>query len=278
MKRWWIFLFIFLIIGVAWWWLNKPTPFTVTFFDVGEGESALVQTPSGQNILIDGGPSAAVLQKLGGALPWTKRNIDLIILSHPHADHITGVIKVLERYKVRQVLTTDVLHTTPEYIAFLKLIKDKKIPLAIARTGQNIKLASGVSVDILWPPISYAGQQVDDLNSTSIVNKINFGETSVLFTGDTPIVNEQALITTSTNLRSQILKVAHQGSRTSSSEEFLRAVAPEFAVISVGKDNRFGHPHQEVLERLKNLSIKIFRTDIDGDISFVSDGKRWAKK
>jgi competence protein ComEC len=149
--------------------------------------------------------------------------------------------------------------------------------LAIAQAGQDIKLAGGVSVDILWPPMSYAGQRVDDLNSTSMVNKINFGKTSVLFTGDTPIINEQALISTGVNLHAQILKVAHQGSRTATSEEFLRAVAPEFAVISVGKDNRFGHPNKEVLERLNNLSIKTFRTDIDGNVSFVSNGQVWTK-
>lgn len=277
MKRWWIFLFIFLIILAAGWWLNRPTPFTIIFFDIGQGESALVQTPAGQNILIDGGPSAAVLQKLGSTLPWTRRTIDLVILSHPHADHVTGLIKVLERYRVRQILTTGVLHTTPEYLTFLKLIKEKKIPLAIAQTGQNIKLAGGVSVDILWPPMSYTGQQVDDLNSTSMVNKINFGETSVLFTGDMPIMNEQALISIGVNLHAQILKVAHQGSRTATSEEFLRAVAPEFAVISVGRNNRFGHPNKEVLERLKNLGIKTFRTDIDGNVSFVSNGQVWTK-
>lgn len=277
MKRWWIFLFIFLTILVAGWWFNRPTPFTINFFDIGQGESALVQTPAGQNILIDGGPSAAVLQKLGSTLPWTRRTIDLVILSHPHADHVTGLIKVLERYKVRQVLATGVLHTTPEYLTFLKLIKDKKIPLTIAQAGQNIKLASGVSVDILWPPMSYIGQQVDDLNLTSIVNKINFGETSALFTGDTPIMNEQALISAGVNLHAQILKVAHQGSRTSTSEEFLRAVAPEFAVISVGRNNRFGHPNKEVLERLKSLGIKIFRTDVDGNVSFVSNGQAWTK-
>jgi len=245
---------------------------------VGQGDAALVQTKAGQTILIDGGPDRKILQKLGGSLPWDKRTIDVVILSHPHADHLSGLIEVLKRYQVNQILTTGVLHTTPEYLAFLQLVKDKKIPVTTVQAGQVFNLAGDVKIDILWPSFSMVGQRVEDLNTTSIVNKVSFGKTSVLFMGDAPIESEQALLQAGVDVRAQILKVGHHGSRNSSSEEFIKIVSPHIAVISVGKNNSFGHPHSEVVNRLTGLVSKVFRTDKNSDVSFISDGEKWIKK
>ncbi|MBI5466083.1 MAG: MBL fold metallo-hydrolase [Candidatus Kerfeldbacteria bacterium] len=258
--------------------LPSPSLLRLTFFDVGQGDAALIQTPDGQIILIDGGPDRTILKKLGSALPWNERTIDLMILSHPHSDHVSGLIPVLERYRVRQVLASGVVHTTPEYLKWLELVRDKKIPLTVAQAGQRLELAGGVAVEVLWPVASYAGQRVGDLNATSIVNQVRYGATSVLFTGDTPRENEQVMLEAGADLKADILKVAHQGSRTSSSEEFISSVAPEVAVIPVGRHNRYGHPHAEVVERLSKLVHQVLRTDLEGDIKFVSDGYTWQRR
>jgi len=278
MKRWLVIILVVLSTGAALlWWQLRPRYLTVDFFDVGQGDAELIRTPQGQTILIDGGPDKKILEKLGTALPWADRSLDLVVLSHPHADHVSGLIEVLQRYRVRRILATGVVHTTPEYIKWLELIKNKKIPLTVAQAGQRIEFSGGVVLEILWPLDSYAGQQVGDLNATSIVARLSYGPSSALFTGDTPRENEQLLLNSGANLKAQLLKVAHQGSRTSSSEEFIRAVAPRVAIIPVGRDNRFGHPHAEVVERLKNLVSQVLRTDRDGDIRFASNGVVWRR-
>lgn len=279
MKRWWLWGLVALLVGLGlWFWYTRPQPFQLTFFDIGEGDAALVQTPARQTILIDGGPDRSILQKLGRALPWTARTIDLVVVSHPHADHVTGLISVLQRYRVRQVLATGVVHTTPEYLALLQLIRDKRIPLTVAQAGVNVALAGGVKVEVLWPPTSMAGLTVDDLNAASQVDRIRFGDTSVLFTGDTPEANEAAILASGTNVSAQVLKIAHQGSRGSTSAAFLRAVAPRFAVISVGRNNRFGHPHAEVIERLRQYVPELLRTDTSGNIVLRSNGQAWYRQ
>jgi len=267
-----------LVVVLAWWWGGQSNHLlTVTFFDVGQGDAALIRTPQDQTILIDGGPDRTILTKLGESLPWTRRTIDLVILSHPHADHVAGLNYVLARYRVRHVLMTGAIHTTPEYLKFLELLKNKEVPVTIAQAGQVIELNGGVSVEVLWPFKSMVGERVDDLNTTSIVNRVVYKATAVLFTGDTPKENEAALLNSGSDLTAQILKVAHQGSRTSSSEEFIKAVAPEVAVIPVGQ-NSYGHPHAEVVERLKKLVEVVLRTDAEGDTTWQSNGQSWQRE
>lgn len=265
------------VVLAAWLWSGfRPQSFRLTFFNVGQGDSALIQTPAKQAILIDGGPDRGILVKLGQALPWGKRTLDLVILSHPHADHVAGLTYVLERYHVRQVLMTGVLYPTPEYLRFLELVRDKHIPVHLAKGRETLKLAGGVSVDILWPQGSLANIEVADVNATSVVCRVNYGDTSVLFTGDTPAENEASLLATGVNLEADILKVAHQGSITSSTPDFIKAVAPELAVVSVGK-NTYGHPASEIMERLRKLVLNVVRTDEMGDVTLKSDGRSWQR-
>lgn len=275
MTRKYYFIIGTIVLLVSGWLLNfySADNFKVTFFDIGQGDSALVQTPSGQNILIDGGPSRAILNKLGNYLPWTERTIDLVILSHPHADHVTGLNHVLERYQVRHVLLTGALHNTPEYLRFLELIKQKNIPVTFAQGGQEFVFNDEVKVEVIWPMELLANKEFSDVNDSSIVNKISYGSTTILFTGDTPLENEIAMIAAGVNLKAQILKVAHQGSKTSSSEEFIKAVSPQAAVISVGKNN-YGHPSPEVVARLKKFIPEVLRTDQAGDITYISNGQK----
>ncbi len=245
----------------------------IDFFDVGQGDSILIKTPEHQRILVDGGPDNKVVTKLGENLPFYDKNIDLVILTHPHADHLTGLIEVLKRYKVKKVLSTGVLHTTSEYIKWLEEIKKQKIPMDIARAGQKINLGEKIKLEILSPADDLTGKKADSLNNTSIVFRLDFGETSFFFTGDAENEEEKQLIK-SDNLAANVLKVAHHGSKYSTSQNFLEKVKPEIAVISVGKKNTFGHPSELTLERLTKAGVKILRTDKNGDIKIISDGTK----
>ncbi len=253
---------------------NEQSRLEVSFLDVGQGDSTLIRTPFGQNILIDGGPDDSVVYGLSQELPWWDRTIDLVILTHPHDDHVFGLIDVLERYRVKKVLYTGALHSSPGYIAWLELIRDKKIPLAIIRGQQRINLGDGCYLDILYPNEDFVNKEVEELNNTSIVTKLVYGETSFLFTGDAEAELENKLLELGIDISANVLKVAHHGSDTSSRADFLVAVDSDIAVISVSSDNDFGHPSGRALKRLERSGAKVYRTDKDGLIKFKSNGMR----
>ncbi len=283
--------FIFIILGgllclniFAWvvvYDLDQAEFLEVNFFDVGQGDSIFIETPERHQILIDGGPTSIILGKLAEALPFYDRSIDLIILTHPDYDHISGLIEVLKRYKVENILWTGVKENTAEYKEWLRIIEKEKSKIIIAKAGQlidfgNQSIDGNQHVEILYPSESLENQEIENSNNTSIVTRLVFGETSFLFTGDSYKSVEKKLIENDVNLDSDILKIGHHGSRNSSSEEFIEKISPEIAVISVGKDNKYGHPHQEVLETLNKYGIRVLRTDQDGDIKIISNGKNYA--
>lgn len=273
--------FVFIILGVlfisnifvwiAVYDLNQNKLLEVNFFDVGQGDASFIETPQGHQILIDGGPSSVILEKLGKEMPFWDRTIDLVILSHPEADHLTGLLEVLKRYKVENILWTGIVRDTPEYKEWVSLIEKEGANIEIAQAGQKI-IASDATFYILNPSENLEGKIMKDSNDTSIVSKLVFGDESFLFTGDIYNSAEKEFGSRGLDLKSEILKVAHHGSKTSTSEEFIAKVSPEIAVIPVGKDNSYGHPYQEVLERLEKYA-KIFRTDQNGDIKIFSDGE-----
>jgi competence protein ComEC len=241
----------------------------ITFFDVGQGEAIFVETPQGHQILIDGGSDATILEKLGQAMPFYDQSIDLIILTHPEADHLSGLVEVLRYYQVGQILENGIQRNTPEYQEWMKLIQKKEIPLKIAQAGQVVHLGPGVNLRILWPDQRLVQSEARKVNNVSIVAQLIYGQSEFLLTGDIEKQIELRLINQGLNLESDVLKIGHHGSKTSSSQIFLEAVNPKIAVISVGK-NSYGHPHQEVLERLKK--IKVYQTDKDGDVEIITDG------
>ena len=256
--------------------LNKPQLLEVNFFDVGQGEAIFIETPSRHQILIDGGPSSLILEKLAESLPFWDRTIDLIILTHPEHDHLAGLIEVLKRYKVENILWTGIVRDTSEYDEWVKLIKNEGAKIKIAQASQRINLSTyevNRHIDILYPFENLEGQEFENSNNTSIVAKLIFGENSFLFTGDAYQSVEKKLVSRGWGLNSDVLKVGHHGSKTSTSEEFIKQVSPEIAVISVGKDNTYGHPHQETLDTLEKYGIKILRTDKEGDIKIISNGE-----
>jgi len=274
-----ILIFLFLIAIMVWIFVftEARTGFLkVKFFDVGQGDAEFIETPDKKQVLIDGGPDLSVLEKLGRAMPFYDRYIDLIILTHPEADHLNGLIEIVKRYNVGAIIMTGVFRNTDQYKEFLNIIKNKKIPVYLAKSGGEIDFGNNIKIDILYPLDNLKGKVISDSNNTSIVAKLIYGNFETLFTGDIEKSVENKLIKSGLNLKSDILKIAHHGSKTSSGEEFLKAVNAILAVIEVGKDNTYGHPHQEVLERLKNLQI--FQTGKDGDIKILSDGINYRAK
>jgi len=242
----------------------------VEFFDVGQGDAEFIETPRRQQILIDGGPDMSVLEGLGKAMPFYDRYIDLVILTHPETDHLNGLIEVLKRYDVGAVITAGIIRDTQEYKEWINILEEKRIPIYIAKAGGIIDLGNNINVNILYPFENLAGKIISDTNNSSVVSKLTYGDFEVLFTGDIEKSAENKLVSADINLNSDILKIAHHGSKTSTTEGFLKAVNALLAVIEVGKDNSYGHPHQEVLERLKNLNI--LQTGRDGGIKIFSDG------
>jgi|APSaa5957512622_1039677.scaffolds.fasta_scaffold17355_3 competence protein ComEC len=248
----------------------------VHFLDVGQGDSIYIRTPDEVDILIDGGPDKNVLSELGKVMPFWDREIDVMILTHPHSDHVSGLVEVLRRFDVKQIYYTGVLHTAPDYLAWLDEIKKQGLDLKIVNEKFTLDLGEEIDLDFLWPLEDFTNKKVDNLNNTSIVNLLRYKDTQMLFTGDAEIEVEEALLEEEIDLAADLLKAGHHGSTTASSEEFLASVKPETVVIQCGQDNSFGHPHLRIIKRLQRLGIEIFRTDNDGMISVYSDGKQIA--
>ncbi|MEK7173040.1 MAG: ComEC/Rec2 family competence protein [Patescibacteria group bacterium] len=245
----------------------------VVFFDIGQGDSVFVETPQGHQILIDGGPGQRVLTKLGKAMPFWDKTIDLVISTHPDYDHLSGLVSVLERYQVKNVLWNGGVVNNTVFTNWLKDLEIEKAQVFTARSGQVIQ-AGQARFSVLYPLADFAGQSVEkESNNSSVVARLSYGSSDFLFTGDLPTKNEAELLASNQNIASEVLKVAHHGSKYSSSPEFLAMINPQLAIISVGANNTYGHPNQEVLSNLAEFGITVKRTDQVGDIKVVSNGK-----
>jgi competence protein ComEC len=241
---------------------------TVYFFDVGQGDSIFIETENGNQIVIDGGPGDAALARLGEVMPFYDRTIDLLVLTHPDADHLNGLVEILGRYTVNNVLVTGVLHNTAAYAEWNRRILQYNIPVHIASVGMVFDAGREAYFEVLSPFTLVSGTESSAMNETSIVLRMEYGENSFLFPGDIEAKTERLLAVLSASaLDADIIKAPHHGSKTSSSDEFLEAVTPVAAIISVGKNNRYGHPHAEVLSRYERMGIPVYRTDMRGTIT-----------
>lgn len=270
-------LFLFSANLIVWqiiFYLNGGNFLEVTFFDVGQGDAIFIETPYKSQILIDGGPNSIILEKLAKEMPFWDKTIDLIILTHPEKDHITGLLSVLESYNVERILWTGIVRNTSQYDKWKEMIEKENAEIIIADSSQKIKIGN-VFLDILYPFESLEGEEFKNSNNTSIIAQLIFGNSSFLFTGDAGKSIERKILSRYKEdvINSDVLKISHHGSKTSTSEEFLEEVSPEIAVISCGKNNSYNHPHQEVLKNLEKFGIEILRTDINGDIKISSFGK-----
>jgi competence protein ComEC len=281
-KKWVIppLLITSILVWVA--FLNMPDDkLHVSILDVGQGDAILIQTPNHQDILIDGGPSPqAISLELGKKLPFWDKTIDLVILTQPQADHVAGLIEVLQQYKVQQIIEPGIAYSSATYQQWLNLVNDNEIKHETGHAGQEVNLGSGIKLEILHPPSSLLQDNSDYIDNNGMVLRLSWNEISFLFTADVGREAEWYLVAQRANLKSTVLKVAHHGSQTSTSPEFLAVVSPEVAAISVGTNNRFGLPDSEVVDRLTERlgNDRLYLTSTHGTIEFITDGDRlWLK-
>lgn len=261
---------------------QSPKFFTADFFDVGSGDAVLLRTPDNFKVLIDGGPSSKILERLGKATGPIDRKIDLLILTHPHEDHVFGALESVNKYDVKMVLGTGVVHTSSAYIEFLEKIKKKNISFTVVEQGQIFKFGE-LELEVLYPFEKLDGRKVENLNNSSIVLGVRYKNLKLLFLGDAELETGEKLLQKGVDLRASILKTAHQGSKNGAQNlpTFLDRVNPQISVILVGK-NKYGHPHKETLENLEKKKIKTLRTDKNskgGSVKIESDGEKfWVKE
>jgi competence protein ComEC len=248
----------------------------VYFLDVGQGDATLIRAPDGRQILVDGGPGpTALLNELGDVLPFWDRSLDLVLLTHPDADHLAGLLPLLERYRVDRVLEPPGTAVAPEAAAWEQTLHEKGVPRGEAARGMRL-LAGGLALAVLNPPEDVTGDAATPNNDSSIVLRLDYGGTSLLLTGDAEMGAEAAMLAAGLPLRADVLKVSHHGSDGSTSAPFLAAVSPSVAIVQVGAGNRYGLPAPALLDRL--AGIRAYRTDQNGRIEIISDGTRlWVK-
>lgn len=273
-----IFVIIIIILNLI---LNFiPKTFTISFIDVGQGDSMLISTPKGKKILIDGGGSRDEESFNIGKqtlIPYLLNKgitkLDYILISHFDSDHVGGILSVLEELKVEKVIICE-QEENENYRRFKEIVKNKKIKVYVVKKGDNLKIEENILLNILWPKDEKIKENA--INNNSIVAKLNYKSFSILLTGDIEKIAENEILKEYENsniLNANILKVAHHGSKSSSINEFLEKVKPQIALIGVGEKNTFGHPNEGVLKRLKNINTKIYRTDKKGEITIKINRK-----
>jgi len=249
---------------------------TVSFLNVGQGDSIFIQAPSGRQVLIDGGANTAVLRELAHVLPWYDRSIDIVIPTHPDADHIGGLIDVLARYRADTIIYSSVEGDTKTFAAFNKAVAEERAREVTAMRGQVVDLGGGAYLRILSPDRLVPHV---DTNDGCVVVRLIYGATAFMLSCDAPQSVENYLVALGTStLKADVLKAGHHGSKTSSSPLFLGYVAPEYGVFSRGCDNKYGHPAPETVARFAQFGIPTADTCKDDTITFVSDGQMVARK
>lgn len=264
--------FLVVAFGLQVFWRLPNGYLQVFFLNIGQGDSVLIRSPVGHNILIDGGPGSKVVEELSAILPFYEKHIDLLILTHPDQDHIEGLISVLDEFTVGQVLMTGVHGSSNFYHAFLQRLKRQDIPIEFAKSSIDYQVMPGFDLDVLMPQESAIVSKPQNANDASVVIRLTYGQQTIFFSGDIEKDSEVQLFQSHQDLQSNILKVAHHGSRTSTHPSLLKAIAPQYAVIQSAEANRFNHPHSEVISRLLDQGTKVFRNDFHGRILLVSDG------
>ncbi len=274
--KYWFLGAMFLLTVFVWYAVYAETRdgLSVAFLDIGQGDAIFIEAPNGNQILLDAGPNNAVLRELSKIMPFYDHSIDMIIESHPDKDHIAGFVEVARRYDIGLAMEPGARSNSAVYRELNKVIAEKKIPKILARRGMRINMGDGARIDILLPDRDVSGV---DTNTASIVAKLVYGNTSFMLTGDSPKKMEKYLVSLggppAGGLKSDVLKVGHHGSRTSTSDIFLSAVSPEYAIISAGAGNRYGHPHKETIDLLNKFEISILSTINLGTIRMKSDGE-----
>lgn len=279
MRYRWFLIFLLSIFTLTVWsavWREAPSHYLVVdFLDVGQGDAILITAPNRNQVLIDGGPSRSVVRALSQVMPFYDRSLDLVISSHPDLDHVGGLVEVFKRYQIDGFLEPAFQADTIAYKNLKVAVADEGAVSMIAQKGTKVILAPDVYLEVLSAQPATRGPRggKPDANNSSIVAKLNYRQTSFLFTGDIPAkLGDKLVITEAKNLGADVLKVSHHGAKTSNSLLFLKTVKPRYAVISVGENNRYGHPSKETLSWLETIKAQVLQTKDLGIITLKSDG------
>ena len=274
-----VLLVLLLSVGIVFFFAFRAhnRPLRVAFLDVGQGDAIFIESPTGNQIIFDGGPGSALVSQVSKQMSLFDRTIDMIVVTNPDRDHFEGFIPLLSRYSVAAMLEPGVkADENAVYAELHRVVAAHSIPIIEARTGQRIMLGGGVYIEVLFPD-----RDIEDVshNDGSLIARLVYGETSVLLTGDTTKNIENYLVSKyPASLDSDILKVAHHGSETSTGDEFVKAVSPDIAVISAGKGNSYGHPRQATLDTLIKNKVETMVTMNEGTMVFESDGKVFKRR
>ncbi len=252
---------------------SRPGELTVHFIDVGQGDCVLVCTPDRHSVLVDAGDEENSDRVVSYLTKHGVRRVDLLVITHPHADHIGGLPAVLAEFGVSRVIDSGYPHGSPVYERVLSEIERRRIEYEVAQDERSPSVCRDVEFEVLWPPTSTLEADTD-LNNASVVVRVKFKGFALLLMGDVESKAEGRLLAEHRNLRSTVLKVAHHGSSDSTSNEFLQVVKPEYAIVSVGLGNPYGHPSRSTLRRLAAVGAQVFRTDANGTVVVSTDGRR----
>lgn len=252
---------------------QQNSPLTVKVLDIGQGDAILIRV-AGQTVLVDTGDSNTRDKMVAYIKKEGITTIDKVIITHPHADHLGGMPGILENFKVGQIYDSGQTATTALYKQYMSLVNKKNIPFTVVTAGTEIVISGDSKLKIFAPEKPFITESA--LNNNSIVAKLIYNQFSMLLTGDAEKDSEARMLKTyGGELKSKVLKAGHHGSNTSSSPAFLKAVAPEAAIISVGVNNDYHHPHPSTLKKYVEAKLKVYRTDIDGTVTITSDGKTY---
>ncbi|MBD0325701.1 MAG: MBL fold metallo-hydrolase [Pyrinomonadaceae bacterium] len=272
------------------WWKHRPAPpppsgdeLRVHVLNVGQGDSILIIAPGGKTVLVDAGTPGSGKVILAALQRYGVKQIDLMVATHAHADHIGGADEVLKAVKVTTVLDSRVPNATKNYEDFLRAIQQTGAQYVGASPGQKFDLGGNAQLTVLAPIQPFFRQSDirsggNEPNANSVVTRLDYGDFSMLLTGDAEAETEERIMTSGGNVAAKVLKVGHHGSKYATTENFLRQGGFEAAIISNGADNRYGHPNQEMLDRLRKLGIKLYRTDLEGEITIISRGRGYEIK
>ncbi|MBA3550717.1 hypothetical protein H0W32_00730 [Patescibacteria group bacterium] len=270
----WILVGILVFANISIWYAvyrESPKNFvTVAFLNIGQGDAIFVESPTHTQMIIDGGPSNAILSELNKVMPFYDRSIDMLVNTNPDTDHYAGFIDVLNHYKVTEIIEAGTQSDSKTYAHFENLIQEKKIKKTDGKRGTVVDLGGGAKLRILFPDHDVSNTKTND---GSLIAKLEYKNTSIMLTGDAPNETEEYVMSLNPDdMKSTVLKVGHHGSRTSASDVFVRSVNPQFAVISAGVKNRYGHPHKETTDLFEKLHIPVLGTYEKGTIIMKLDG------
>ncbi|TSC93461.1 MAG: competence protein ComEC [Candidatus Berkelbacteria bacterium Athens1014_28] len=276
----WILIFLFFLTVAIWsvYFKEPDNSLQVILLDVGQGDAVLIEKGSWQ-VLIDGGPDNKIVEKLSKYMPLEDRKIEEVILTHPHADHVTGLGGIISRYEIGKINYNGLNYNSKIYESFLQKTKEKNIPVSVPKIGEEEKIFDKGVIKFLWPGEN-ASTYSDNLNNTSEVFKFTYGNFSALFSGDAETEVWQEIEKNNLSDISNLVyfKVPHHGSKNGVDDILANIIKPKISTISCGKNNQFGFPHKEATEALIKAGSDIYRTDQNGDIVLKTDGEKWKVK